>query len=430
MSREHVPASDTLAYDLPSPGSPASGTPAFGATLGVEEEFLTVAPGTWAPVPTVADLIAAIPPSAVAADVKPELLAAQVETATPVCGGLAEVRVQLAQARTSLAIAAAARGVAVVSAGFAFVTPDDAPLTLAAGERYREIGELYGGIVPDYAACGCHVHVGVPDRATAVAVTNHLRPWLATLLALSGNSPFARGRDTGYASWRAVTQGRFPGFGVPPWCADVGAYDRALERQAAFGTTVDPRMTFWSARPSEHAPTVEVRVADALATVDETVLQAGLVRALVVRARTDLAAGREAPNPDPEVCEAAMWSAARYGLSGPGVHPFLERRVPARQLLAELLDHIDDALDDLGDRIEVRRLVGKVLAAGTGAQRQRAAAVSGGIDAAAELVLLHPDPSDADGWLPRETTWHPANPLYASATQSATHVPLPDHPTP
>ncbi|HSA49253.1 MAG TPA: glutamate--cysteine ligase [Yinghuangia sp.] len=387
--------------------------PAFGATLGVEEEFLTVHPATWAPVPAVADIIAAIPPSAVAAELKPELLAAQVEAATPVCGSLAEVRVQLAQARSSLAIAAAARGLAVTSAGFAFVTPDDAPLALAAGERYRQIGELYAGVIPDYAACGCHVHVGVPDRETAVAVVNHLRPWLPTLLALSGNSPFARGRDTGYASWRAVTQGRFPGFGVPPWCADVAAYDRALERQAEFGTTADARMTFWCARPSEHAPTVEVRAADALATVDETVLQAGLTRALVVRARADLTAGREAPKLDPPVCEAALWSAARYGLGGPGVHPVRERRVPARQLLQELLDHTDDALDELGDRVEVRRLVGKVLASGTGAERQRAAAVSRGMRAAAELVLLRPDPSDSDGWLPRETTWQARNPLDA-----------------
>lgn len=362
-----------------------------GPTLGVEEEFLTVAPGLWYPVPAVAAVTAAIPPGTSPAQFKSELLAAQVETATGVCADLAETREQLTSARVALAAAAAGHGVAVMSAGFALAAQDGRSLTVTDGERYREIEQLYRGVAADYPACGCHVHVGVPDRETAVAVVNHLRPWLPTLLALSGNSPFARGTDTGYASWRAILQHRFPGFGVPPWCADAAAYERELARRAEFGITVDARMTFWCARPSEHVPTVEVRVADALASVDETVLQAGLVRALVVRALADLAAGREAPRADAAACAAGMWSAARFGLGGPAVHPIEERRVPALALLEELLTHVDDALVELGDRDVVHGLLGGVFAEGIGAERQRAAAAVGGLRAAADVVLVRAD---------------------------------------
>jgi glutamate---cysteine ligase / carboxylate-amine ligase len=84
------------------------------------------------------------------------------------------------------------------------------------------ITRTYAGIVADYQCCGCHVHVGVPGRETAVAVVNHLAPWLPTPLALSVNSAFEHGRDTGYGSWRMITQSRFPGFGIAPWFASGG----------------------------------------------------------------------------------------------------------------------------------------------------------------------------------------------------------------
>ncbi|WP_436771552.1 carboxylate-amine ligase [Yinghuangia sp. YIM S09857] len=372
--------------------------PPWDATLGVEEEFLIADPVRLEPLAAVPDILDTVAEQAVAAELKTELLASQVEAATGVCGTPTALRSQLAESRRALAEAAAVHGAVVLSTGFAPDSSDRAVHEVSAGERYRQVGDLYQAVATDYSACGCHVHVGVGDRGTAVAVVNHLRPWLPTLLALSANSPFANGRDTGYASWRAVTQCRFPGFGVPPWFRDLAAYEQALARRAELGITVDARMTFWVARPSEHVPTVEVRVADALATVDETVLQAGLVRALVVRAQMDLKAGREAPPGDPSVAEAAMWSAARYGLDGFGVDPFSERRVPADKLLDDLLAHVADALTETGDREEVLALAAAVRSEGTGARRQRIAAKSGGLRAAADLVTLRPGPDGGDGW--------------------------------
>jgi carboxylate-amine ligase len=217
----------------------------------------------------------------------------------------------------------------------------------------------------------------LPDRETAVHVVNHLRPWLPTLLALGGNSPFDRGRDTGYASWRMMDQAAFPGSGVPPFFRTAAEHDVRVARLVDCGVLVDEAMTFWLARPSPRYPTVEVRVADTAATVDDAVLQAGLTRALVDTARE---AGT-APEPDDQVLAAAVWSAARYGLSGPGVDPMTARRVPAVELVEALLEHVSDALGD--DRDRIRSLVRGVSVNGTGAQRQRRA---GSPEAAVDLL--------------------------------------------
>ncbi len=233
-------------------------------------------------------------------------------------------------------------------------------------------------MVDDYESCGLHVHVGVPDRDTAVAVVDHLRPWLPTLLALSVNSPFGGGRDTGYGSWRVVRQSAFPGFGVPPRFGSAAGYDAGVARLVDCGVLVDPRMSFWLARPSSVFPTVEVRAADAALTVDGAVLQAVLTRALVRTALADLDRGVEGPVVDEQVAAAAVWSAARHGVTGPGVDVLAGRAVPVGDLVAGMLGHVAAALEDTGDDALVRRLLKELVADGTGAERQRRAAVGGG----------------------------------------------------
>ncbi|MBA8954925.1 glutamate--cysteine ligase [Actinomadura namibiensis] len=346
-------------------------------TIGVEEEFLLVEAGTGRSAPGAARVLARARerPLAPGAALHAELLATQVEAATGVCSGLAELRDQLEGARAALGDAARAEGLWAVSTGTP-VLPNAAP-PFTPGERPARIGDLYAGVVAGYEVSGCHVHVGVADREAAVAVLGHLRPWLPTLLALSANSPFDRGRDSGYASWRMMEQAHFPGSGVPPSFASAADYDRAVERLVDCGVIADAAMTFWLARLSPHLPTVEVRAADAVVTADEAVLQAALTRGLVRAALDDLAAGREGPRVDDQVCAAAVWTAARYGIAGPAVDPVAERRVPAGAMLAALLDRVRPALDAAGDLAAVERLLARVSAEGSGADRQRRAAALG-----------------------------------------------------
>jgi glutamate---cysteine ligase / carboxylate-amine ligase len=338
-------------------------------TFGVEEEFLLADPATGRTVPAAVEVLktAGEEPGPL---LHAELSRTQVEAATEPCATLTELAGQLTFGRSRLFRAARDCGVWLVPSG---VPPLGGPAMIGDGSRFAGIADRYAEIVRDYQACGCHVHVAVPDLATAVAVSNHLRRWLPTLLALSVNSPFRQGRDTGYASWRMIEQSRFPGAGVPPWFRDATDYTARVARLVDCGVLEDAAMTFWLVRPSPTWPTVEFRVADTAVDVPAALLQAALSRALVTTALADLARGEEAPPLDEQVLAAAVWAAARHGLEGPAVHPVRACQVRATEMLDELIVRVAPALAEVGDLATVRNLFGVVLRGGTGAERQRSA---------------------------------------------------------
>ncbi|SDJ14744.1 carboxylate-amine ligase [Actinokineospora alba] len=339
-------------------------------TLGVEEEFLLV-DTAGSPVARAEAVLALVRAEPGPTLWHAELFQTQVEAATGVCRSLDEVAAQLVAGRRLLARAASTLGVRVVATG---VPPmGDMLPARTEGARFAAIEGVHTGLIRDYQACGCHVHVGVPDRETAVGVLNHVAPWLPTLLALSVNSPLRHGRDQGYQSWRAVEQSRFPGSGLPPWCTSAAEYDRAVERLVDCGVLIDDRMTFWFARLSPHLPTVEFRAADTTVEAWESVLQAALSRALVRTAVEELAVGREGPRLDPQMAAAAVWSAARYGVDGPAVHPVDGVLVTGHRMVAELLAEVTPALEDAGDLAFVRVAWSLLRLRGTGAELQRAA---------------------------------------------------------
>jgi carboxylate-amine ligase len=368
--------------------------------MGVEEEFLLADPASGTTVPAAGKLLTRAGEHPLQDDggrYHSELLSSQVEAATGVCGRLDDLRRHIRDARCALAEAAGRESLLLLSTGTP-VLPGPVPVN-EEDEHYQAISRMYAGMVADYQVCGCHVHVGVGDRETAVAVVNHLRPWLPSLLALSANSPYDRGRDSGYASWRMIEQSRFPGSGVPPVLASAADHDREVARLVDCGVLADPAQTFWLARPSPRLPTVEVRTADAVTDAAEAVLQAALTRALVRTALDDLAAGREARPVDPAVCATAVWNAARYSLEGPAVHPFEERRVPARRLLGALVRRVAPALEEAGDLAETTNLLAERARTGSGAWRQRRAAAHGGPHAVIAMLARRTtgDPRETPG---------------------------------
>ncbi len=368
--------------------------PEPGRTVGVEEEFFLVDRSSGRPVARAAEVLAAADSPPAGTLLHDELLATQVEAVTGVSTTLDEVRTRLRQGRSTLATAADSQRAHIVATGTPPLTGP--PAAIGRGKRFARIGEQYGGLLVGYESCGLHVHVGVPDRDTAVAVISHLRPWLPVLLALSGNSPFHAGVDTGYASWRMVQQARFPGSGVPPAFDSARAYDEEVARLVDLGVLVDDRMTFWLARPSPHLPTVEFRAADASITPDGAVLQAALSRALVRTALAETAAGREAPEVDSQVAAAGVWNAARHGLAGPGVDLVAQRTAPAGALVQQLVVRVRDALEDVGDLSAVRSTVAHLEQEGTGAERQRRAYAAG--PAAVVRMLVAKTAPEQAGW--------------------------------
>jgi carboxylate-amine ligase len=342
-------------------------------TIGVEEEFVLIDSHTGLPAARSDDVLdadARMHGDLPAPGPQSELLSSMVETATAVCTDLTQLRAELTAARGRLAEAAQKVGAHPLASGAA---PMSAPVRQPGPTRhYREMAELYGRLTNEAEACGCHVHVGIPDRATAVAVLNHLRPWLPTLLALSANSPFHQGADTGYASWRTMALSRWPATQIPPYFESAESYDDTNTTLRNMGVLPTAALNaYWLARPSSHLPTVEIRVADVTPSIDETVLQAGLTRALVATALDAVAQGSPAPRtPDHEV-HAALWTAARYGLSGPAVHPLTGEPTPARHVVRELVLLLRPALEASGDFDEVRGISEWVLEHGNGADRRR-----------------------------------------------------------
>ena len=353
-------------------------------SVGVEEEFLVVDPVMGRPVPRAADLIGQVEAGPDGATVQPELSSAQVEAATGVCTTLGDLRKQLCSLRELLAVRARAAGVALQSAGVPVV---DAAAPVTPGDRFERMVLTYGQVLGDYRCCACQVHVGVPDRDTAITVMDRVRRWLPTLLAISVNSPLFDARDTGYGSWRMVLQSRLPGGGVPPRFGSAANYERMLAALVDTGVLVDERMTFWVVRPSPAQPTLEFRVADASLDVEGALLQAALSRALVWQEMADMDAGKPAVGCSDTFAAAALWAASRYGLAGPAIDPVTGRQTLGIVLLADLLDHVRPALAEAGDLEQVRLLVDRLLAMGTGAEGQRRAAERG-MSAVLDIVAI------------------------------------------
>ncbi|MET8764216.1 glutamate--cysteine ligase [Lentzea sp. NPDC004782] len=362
-----------------------SSTAPCGPTVGVEEEFLLVDPVTGVAVNRAAEVVA-IAREVFGLELEHELTGAQVETKTSVCRDAERVRRELRELRVSVARAAGEAGCRAIATG----AP---PLGDMAGEitddlRYRRIAREFGALAAQQLICGCHVHVAVPDRETAVQVCNHVRLWLPLLGAITANSPFSRGADTGFASWRSLVWSRWPVSGPPPFFASWQHYQDTCATVLDAGTALDPAMIYWDVRPSAAWPTVEVRVADVAASVDDAVLLAALVRALVTKASADVERGVEAVPVPVETLRQSCWRAARDGLSGHALDVLSGQLLPLRHQLDVLLGQLKPVLAANGDLPLVRRGVRLLDRHGCGADRQRRAFRDGETQALLDLIGL------------------------------------------
>ena len=356
-------------------------------TFGVEEELLLVDAATWQPLALGEDVVRqherslrhgphrpeAAPPAAEPADavvrhaLTVELQQEQIEVVGPPQHTLDD---QIAAIRTGRTLADAAartvggRAVALatsVSPGLPHLVPE---------ARYRRIQQHVGRLAAEQLTCGFHVHVGVASREEGVAVLDRIRVWLPVLLALSANSPFWYGVDTGFASYRYQAWSRWPTAGAGEIFGSAAGYDSQVRSLLNSGVPLDDGMIYFDARLSARFPTVEVRVADVCLDPVHAGVIAALVRALV---ETAARAWHTGGPPDPVGVTALRtwsWRAARSGVEGQLVDPATGTPAPARDVVAALLQRLEPVLAEQQEDEHVHGVVAAILAEGSGARTQ------------------------------------------------------------
>ncbi|GAA2457104.1 glutamate--cysteine ligase [Actinomadura vinacea] len=345
-------------------------------TFGVEEELLLVDPASGAP-RAVSDKVircarahgrAPLAGCCTAGIFETELQREQLETGTPPCTSLDELAVHVRDAREAAAVAASGADAAVAALA---TCPVEVHPSLTPSLRYRRMAAAYGLTADEQLTCGCHVHVAIASPDEGVAVLDRIRPWLPPLLALSANSPFWQGHDSGYVSWRQQVWWRWPSSGPTQLFGSAKNYRATVDTLLGTGALLDEGMIYFDARLSRRYPTVEVRVADVCLRSADTVLVAALVRALVDTAAREWRAEVPPDSVRTDLLRLAMWRASRSGLDGDLVHPVTHRAAPAREVIGVLLDHVRPALERYGDLETAERLLAQVLREGNGARRQR-----------------------------------------------------------
>jgi glutamate---cysteine ligase / carboxylate-amine ligase len=350
-------------------GSDYHGSRGTARRVGVEEEFLLVDTETGAPRAVSAAVLEASNEDREVGDgLSGELQREQVETGSTPCRTLSDLGADLRAARSAAAAAAREVGAALAPLGTSPLAVDP---TLSPSPRYAEMGRRYGLTAAEQLTCGCHVHVSVDGPEEGVAALDRVRPWLAPLLALSANSPFWQGTDSGYVSFRSQLWARWPSAGPYSPFGSPRGYRTFVDAVLATDTVLDEGMLYLDARLSAAHPTVEVRVADICREPDDAVLIAALARGLVETAVREWRADRA---PDPvriEVLRLATWRAGRSGIGGELLDPMSWEPRPAAEVIGALVEHVGPALEEAGDLTTVRDLMKAVLERGPGAQRQR-----------------------------------------------------------
>jgi glutamate---cysteine ligase / carboxylate-amine ligase len=295
------------------------------ATVGLEEELMLLDAETLDLAPRASEVVEALGDPRF----KLEMPAAQLEIVTAPHATVAEAAAELARARADLAAAVegcfrlAGAGAHPFAAGSGPLNP---------GPRYEAIGAEFAAVARRQLVFGLHVHVAVRGADRALAVYNALRSYLPELAALAAGAPFYEGRDSGLASVRSRLSGLLPRQGVPPALDSFEAYAEAL-RWCGFD---DPRQWWWELRLHPLLGTVEVRVPDTQATVEDTAAIATVVHALVDRLADRHDAGERLPVAESWRIDQNRWSACRHGVQGEMTDLVTGERRPTRELLEDL----------------------------------------------------------------------------------------------
>ena len=343
-------------------------------TFGVEEELLIADPSDGMPLALAADIldVAAHGGDADgdAASLKSEFKQEQIEVNSRPCRTAAELRAEIRTGRALSDKAARTLGARVA----ALATPPVFHATPTLGnQRYAAMGTEFGLISREQLTCGFHVHVSIESPDEGVGVLDRMRHWLPVLLALSANSPFWMGADTGFASYRTQIWNRWPTAGPMDIFGSADGYRAVLGTLLGTGVPMDEGMIYFDARLSRGHPTVELRIADVCLYAEDALTLAVIARALVETSAAEWRRGDPPSSALTHVIRMANWKASRFGINSELLHPQDQSPVAAPEVAGALLRHIKPALARAGDLSLARTGVANILRRGSGERLQRQA---------------------------------------------------------
>lgn len=337
-------------------------------TLGIEEEFQTIDPVT-------RDLRSHIHAEILQKGkiqlkerVKSEMHQSVVEVGTGICKNIKDAKLEVFELRRHMVKLAHDNGLRLAAAGthpFADWNRQD----IFPDDRYKTIVEDMQQVARANLIFGLHVHIGIEDKETTIQLMNAARYFLPHILALSVNSPFWMGRNTGLKSYRCKVFDKFPRTNIPDYFQSYGEYENFVNLLIKTKCIDNAKKIWWDLRPHPFFGTLEFRICDIPMRADETVALAALMQAVVVKLYKLYASNMGFRLYRRALIMENKWRASRYGLEGKLIDFGRQIELPARDLIEELLQFIDDVVDDLGSREETQ-YIRKILDMGPGAERQ------------------------------------------------------------
>ncbi len=339
-------------------------------TLGIEEEFAIIDPVSRELRSHIQEILEGGKVT-LKEQIKPEMHQSVVELGTEICDSISCAREHVGELRSRLAELAGRGGLKIASVGtHPFSHWHDQLIT--EGERYQEIVKDMQLLARANLIFGLHVHVGIPDRESAIHVMNQVRYFLPHIYALSVNSPFWVGRNTGLKGYRLKVFERFPRTGIPDSFESLSEYEDYCKLLIKTGCIDNPKKIWWDIRLHPVFNTLEVRVCDAQSRIDDTLAIAALIQAVIAKLYKLTWQNITFRVYRRRLLDENRWRAARYGIDGKLIDFGKEAEVDARSLLGELLEFVSTEVGELGSKREMAHIE-RVMREGTGADRQLAA---------------------------------------------------------
>ena len=336
--------------------------------IGIEEEYQTIDPTTRDLRSHIQAEIIQKGKTLLAERVKPEMHQSVIEIGTGVCPNIKEAKAEIRSIRQQIIGLARQNGLRLAAAGthpFAQwrdqeIYPDD---------RYRMIVEDMKMVARANLIFGLHVHIGIEDRETAIQIMNAARYFLPHILALSANSPFWQGMDTGLRSYRCKVFDKFPRTNIPDLYSSWSEFENYVNLLIKTNCMDNAKKIWWDIRPHPNFPTLEFRICDIPMRVDETIAIAALCQAIVAKLYRLHEQNLSFRHYSRALIMENKWRAARYGLGGKLIDFGKQSEVPVRDLIYEILEFVNDVTGELDSKEEIAYIT-RILDEGNGADRQ------------------------------------------------------------